>query len=116
MRMLYKIDNSANKAEIRMINVKLVRLLKFRQQTDFAQSLKESLLKFVLFDKNYEGIETGKLDSTYKRKILLDLAEIFNLKRYQRVQESMAGFEEGHLKKETVMAYEGIVLAPTCQA
>jgi hypothetical protein len=87
MRMLYKIDNSHSMADVKYVSVRLIRQIKFRKETDFALCLDENTVKFILFDKLYSGIASGKAHPSYAREILIDLAQIFGLDKLKRLRE-----------------------------
>ena len=78
---LSKIDNSLSISDVKHVSLKLSRIIKFRQNSEAAQSLGDPVQKFTIFHKKYPGLEASKCQKAFTNKMFIDLAEIFNLKK-----------------------------------
>lgn len=87
---------------MKFVNIKVIRVLKFRQQTEFSQKLKDPLLKFVIYEQTYPGADPESADQRYRNQVMVDLASVFKLKRYEMAVQNRDGMTDQNFKSETV--------------
>lgn len=80
LNLLYRIDNSGSKATVKQVFVKLIRALRFKTHGDIFKITKQPALRFLLFSGKYDGAESGELQRSFAKRIIIDLAKVFNLK------------------------------------
>lgn len=86
-KLMYKIDNSASKARVRSVEVRLVRSIKFRSHSEIAEALQgdgTNIKRTIIWQKVYRGAEPGELQDSFTNRMHIDLARVFGVRRAYR--------------------------------